>query len=86
MVGVSASVSPLHYKVQRFSPGTSSPGWSQRKGRKMVVVCGLSHHYFFAPNTVQKSDRVVVFKGVKCMCSVKKFAISHRQECEMVHV
>ena len=39
MVGVSASVNlPLHHKVQKFSSGTSSPGWSWKKGRKMVVV------------------------------------------------
>ena len=42
MVGVSASVNlPLHHKVQKFSSGTGSPGWSRKKGRKMVVVwCG----------------------------------------------
>jgi len=34
MVGVSASVNlPLYYKVQKFSSGTSSPGWSRKKGR-----------------------------------------------------
>jgi len=39
MVGVSASVNlPLHHKVQKFSSGTSSPGWSRKKGRKTVVV------------------------------------------------
>ena len=39
MVGVSASVNlPLHHKVQKFGYGTSSPRWSQKKGRKMVVV------------------------------------------------
>jgi len=39
MVVVSASVNlPLHHKVQKFSSGTSSPGWSRKKGRKMVVV------------------------------------------------
>jgi len=39
MVGVSASVNlPLHRKVQKFSSGTGSPGWSQKKGRKTVVV------------------------------------------------
>jgi len=39
MVGVSASVNlPLHQEVQKFSSGTGSPGWSQKKGRKMVVV------------------------------------------------
>ena len=58
---VSASVNlPLHHKVQKFSSGTGSPGWSRRKGRKTVVrvcvcttapkrsVCGLdtgSHMY-----------------------------------------
>jgi len=36
---VSASVNlHLHHKVQKFSSGTDSPGWSQKKGRKMVVV------------------------------------------------
>ena len=41
MVCVSASFNlPLHHKVQKFSSGTGSPGWSRKKGRKMVVcVC-----------------------------------------------
>jgi len=39
MVGVSASVNLLlHHKVQKFSSGTGSPGWSRKEGRKMVVV------------------------------------------------
>jgi len=39
MVSVSASVSlPLHHKVQKFSSGTGSPGWSGKKGHKAVVV------------------------------------------------
>ena len=44
MVGVSASVNlPLHHEVKKFSSGTGSPGWSRKKGRKMVVVwCGGS--------------------------------------------
>jgi len=42
MVGVSASVHlPLHHKVQKFSSGTGSPGWSRKKGRKTVVVWWL---------------------------------------------
>ena len=42
MVDVSASVSlPLHHKVQKFSSGTGSPGWSRKKGRKMVVMWWL---------------------------------------------
>ena len=36
---MSASVNlPLHHKVQKFSSGTGSPGWSQKKGLKTVVV------------------------------------------------
>ena len=39
---MSASVSlPLHHKVQEFSSGTGSPGWSRKKGRKTVMVCGV---------------------------------------------
>jgi len=38
-VSVSASVNlPLHHKVQKFSSGTGSPGWSRKKGSKTVVV------------------------------------------------
>jgi len=33
MVCVSASINlPLHHKAQKFSFGTGSPGWSQKKG------------------------------------------------------
>ena len=39
MAGVSASVNlSLHHKVQKFSSGTGSPGWSRKKGHKRVVV------------------------------------------------
>jgi len=43
MVCVSASVNlPLHHKVQKFSSGSGSPGWSRKKNRKTVVVwCGV---------------------------------------------
>jgi len=41
MVSVSASVNlTLHHKVQKFSSGTGSPGWSRKKGHKTVVVRG----------------------------------------------
>jgi len=44
MVGVSASVNlPLHHKVQKFSSGTGSPGWSRKNGRKTVVVVCTVH-------------------------------------------
>jgi len=50
VVGVPPSVNlPLHHKVQKFSSGTDSPGWSWKKGRKMVVVrCGGGVPYFQA--------------------------------------
>jgi len=39
MVCVSAFVNlSLHHKVQKFSSGTDSPGWSQKKGPKTVCV------------------------------------------------
>jgi len=39
MVGVSDSVYlSLYHKVQKFSSGTGSPGWSRNKGCKTVVV------------------------------------------------
>jgi len=39
MVCVSASVNlHLHHKVQMFTSGTGSPGWSRKKGHKTVVV------------------------------------------------
>jgi len=48
MVNVSASVNlPLHHKVQKFSSGTGSPGWSRKKGHKtvvMVVVLDVHNH------------------------------------------
>ena len=38
MVGVSASANlPLHHKVQKFSSGTGSHGWSRKRDRKTVV-------------------------------------------------
>ena len=31
---------PLHHEVQKFSSGAGSPGWSWKKGHKMVLcVC-----------------------------------------------
>jgi len=41
MVGVSTSVNlPLRHKVQKFSSGTGSPGWSRKKGHKRLW-CGV---------------------------------------------
>jgi len=39
VVGVSASVNlSLHHKVQKFSSGPGSPGWSRKNGHKTVAV------------------------------------------------
>ena len=47
LVDVSASVNlPLHHQDQRFSSGTGSPGWSQKKGRKTVVVVVVARLIF----------------------------------------
>jgi len=55
MVGVSASDNiPLHHEVQKFSSGTGSPGWSRKKGRKTVVVCGFKD-YLTQVSRCQKS-------------------------------
>ena len=52
MVGVSTSVNlPLHHKVQKFSSGTGSPGWSRKKGRKTVVVWWYYYYYCIPPIT-----------------------------------
>jgi len=55
----SASVNlPLHHKVEKLSSGTGSPGWSRKKGRKMVVVWFLQKnvHNNFINRKILKSD------------------------------
>jgi len=45
MVGVSASVNlPLHRKVQKFSSGTGSPGWSQKMAIKQLWYQHMNFH------------------------------------------
>jgi len=47
MVGVSASGNlPMHHKVQKFSSGNGSPGWSQKNGRKTAVVVVVNTSIF----------------------------------------
>jgi len=65
MVSVSASVNlPLHHKVQTFSSGTGSPGWSRKKGRKMVVYVWCKTGLFSVKDaryfTKKPSDRFKV--------------------------
>jgi len=67
MVGVSASVNfPLHHKVRMFSSGAGSPGWSRKKGRKMVVVVVVCWSNLHSPAVFL--TRVVPEKAIKCLC------------------
>jgi len=51
---VSASVNlPLHHKVQKFSSGTGSPGWSRKKGHMVVVVVVVEYSYGLGYGTVK---------------------------------
>ena len=67
MVGVSASVNlPLHHKVQKFSSGAGSPGWSRKKGRKTVVVVAVVHLNLMdgsEQNTAKHNSQVVGVYG-----------------------
>jgi len=75
IVSVSVSVNlPLHHKVQKFSSGTGSPGWSRKKGHKtVVVVVAVPNMYcFFDPSStfvlfsVQNySGRPVDYRGMR---------------------
>jgi len=52
MVGVSASVNlPLHHEVQKFSSGSGSPGWSWKRGSKVVVCLSVCEHQLLIQST-----------------------------------
>jgi len=57
MIGVSASVNlSLHHKVQRFSSGTGSPGWSRKKGRKTVVCHSEVHNQYITQHVLESES------------------------------
>ena len=76
IVGVCASVNlPLCNKVQKFSSGTGSPGWSRKKGRKMVVFVKCTYlslfygHYTGQPALAgTPSQELENFVGAKFYC------------------
>ena len=70
MVGVSASVNlPLHHKVQKFSSGTDSPGWSRNKGRKTVVFVLLCILHIMLFYTLTLYYRLAVWhSGNEVLC------------------
>jgi len=62
MASVSASVNlPLHHKVQKFSSGTGSPGWSQKRGHKMVVVISV---FLWSSDLTKLTDWQAVLWGI----------------------
>ena len=86
MVGVSASVNlPLHHKVQKFSSGTGSPGWSWKKGRKWLWWwCGgtLVHLILVWPSTAccicwSKCSHVTFSMIMYCMIDPVCINIAH---------
>jgi len=65
---VSASVNlPLHHKVQKFSSGTGSPGWSRKKGRKMVVCVCVCVCVLLISRSVNLLKLVVLTRPAHCI-------------------
>ena len=74
MVGVSASVNLLlHHKVQKFASGTSSPGWSRKKGRKMVVVV-----YHFSKNQLPIAAWIIWLKHLYTAATLGVWMVAQR--------
>jgi len=64
LIECNASVNlPLHHKVQKFSSGTGSSGWSRKKGRKTVVVCGVVHLYCIDTSSMNDPKFVETYQG-----------------------
>jgi len=78
MFGVSASVNlPLHHKVQKFSSGTGSPGWSQKKSRKTVVVVVVWKGCNWCIGTMSAFSAVHTVNVMASKCSVSRGGRSH---------
>jgi len=67
---VSASVNlPLHHKDQKFSSGTGSPGWFQKKGHKMVMcVCFLMNCEVLVWLSVWSEVQIICTWSSWCHC------------------
>jgi len=72
MVGVSASVNLLlHHKVQNFCSGTSSPGWSGKDRKTVVVVvvkCFVALMIFFKNSLCSYLSVLTVKCDIDCLC------------------
>ena len=68
---MSASLNlPLHHEVQKFSSGTGSPGWSQKNGRKTVVV-QVNTLWQDANRHILPSATFLFFKNITEICKQK---------------
>jgi len=38
---------PLHHKIQKFSSGTGSPGWSRKRAVKRLCVCAVAFNFCY---------------------------------------
>jgi len=69
MVGVSASVSlPLHHKVQKFSSGTGSPGWSRKRAvKRLWWLCSTVFTHYSLLVQVQHKNSIIHCKPVSVL-------------------
>jgi len=77
---MSASVNlPLHHKVQKIFSGTTSPGWSQKKGRKMVVVviAILTKQFFTARRNACIASAVLARQFRPSVCPSVRPSVCH---------
>ena len=94
MVNVSSVNLPLHHKVQKFSSGSGSPGWSWKKGRKTVVVQQNTtikqndHHHQYSlncPKSIMTLIWVLVISKVDYCCSKLTGVSGHLLDrCQLV--
>jgi len=85
MVGVSASVNlPLHHKVQKFSSGTGSPGWSRKKGRKRLW-CGNSFSVYFIHICLVRSQSIMIILNTVFVSDIAIFVLKRDVELQLTN-
>jgi len=72
---------PLHHKVQKFSSGTGSPGWSWKKGRKTVVCVCLSQ---YCGNHIASLCHSKTFNSASTACNEWRRSHDHGLVCTSV--
>ena len=72
----------LHHKVQKFSSGTGSLGWSRKNGRKTVVVwCGGVDACLSCEDIAGQSSAMVPKRRFFCVLYFQRAACSTFQTC-----